>query len=221
MAIAFDAATDGSFGASPRTFSHTVTGSNPILFVFASVNTGVVPTATYNSVAMTEVNKILTGTSGSSRDHYLFVLMNPATGANNVSITASAGNVFGGAMSYTGAATTGQPDSSGTNFSTSATSLTGSTTVVGSNCWLVGLFQCDSGATSWTAGSGTTFRSRYGGFNQFGMFDSNGTVGTGSQSLIGNTNTTADKIQCVIASFAPPATAATVRHNFAMLGVGT
>lgn len=197
MAIAFDAATDGSFGASPLTFAHTCTGSDLALFVMCSTNDGVTPTATYNGVAMT---RIASATTTGGRDSHLFILVNPATGANNVVITASAGNVFGGASSYTGAKQSGQPNAFVVNEDAAATSLTGTVNVTQTNCWLVCLGQVDDGSANISGGSGTTERVRYGGFNQFSILDSNGTVGTGNQSLIIDSNTVAAPMQIVVAA---------------------
>lgn len=219
MAIAFDAATDGGFAAD-LTFAHTCTGSDGILFVMFSCNDGATITSvTYAGAAMTQVGSV---TTSGVRDHYLYMKVGPATGSNNVVIDVSTGNVFGGAVSYTGASQTGQPDSFATNSGASVTSITGTTTVVASNCWLVALGQCDSGGANVSGGSGTTERSRYGGFNQFGMFDSNGTVGTGSQSLIVNSNTGVDAMQIIVASFAPPGGGggSTVIPSLGLLGVG-
>lgn len=197
MAIAFDAATDGGNGASVHSFAHTCTGTDRILLVALSVDDGTVPTVTYNSVAMTEVSRT---TADSVRDHFLFYLINPASGSNTVAVTNSAGTIFAGAASYTGAKQTGQPDSFATNTTASATTITGTTTVVASNCWLVGCGQADGGTSS--GGTGTTKRAQYGGFPQFALIDSNATVATGAQSLVLDGNLSA-AMNIIVASIAP------------------
>lgn len=93
MAVAFDASASSiqvGFLAGPttRTWSHTCTGSNIILFMCADLwqdtaGVGTVTSASYNSVAMTKVNA---GTSTSIRAE-IWYLVAPATGANTVSVT--------------------------------------------------------------------------------------------------------------------------------------
>ena len=215
MAIAFDAATDGGNGASVHSFAHTCTGDDRILFVMASTDAGVTPSVTYNSVAMSLIDTI---TTDSVRDHHLFVLVNPASGSNTVAVTASAGTIFAGATSYTGAKQTGQPDSFAKNSALVASTLTGTTTVVASNCWLVALGQADGGTV--TAGTGTTKRTQYGGFAQFAIVDSNGTVGTGSQSLVINGSLSVPMV-IIVASFAPVGgVTPTASPTLLTLGVG-
>lgn len=193
------------------TWSHTCSGTNRILWVGlldqsgggASLITGV----TYNGVAMTRVGTVL-----ADRWTTLWVLANPATGANNVVATASSSTVIGGAsVSYTGAKQTAQPDSSNTGTSATA-ALTVSTTVVLTNCWIVSVFR--SAAHNIVNSSGFTVRqSQFTGTLVVG--DSNGTVGTGSQS-VSVTDDGASAFAGIIASMAP-ATAGV--SNSAMLAV--
>lgn len=108
-AVAFDAVTTSlNNGAldSPKSFSHTTTGSNRALVVFV-VLTGTAQTVssiTYNSVALTFFNAFnLTGTPTARLEAW--ALSNPASGANNVTVTLSAGNADWDiiAESFTGA----------------------------------------------------------------------------------------------------------------------
>lgn len=203
MAIAYDTVTDGGYGASGgKTFSHTCSGSNRILFVstFGAVGSDTVTGVTYNGVAMTLVKTLLTPTDG----RYLgaWVLMNPASGANNVVISVSSGDTYGMAVSYTGTAQTGQPDSFGFNSNTFTSSLTTSTNVVASNCWNVYLNRAAYFPPP-VAGTGATLRSANATYGQ-GIFDSNGTVGTGSQSMT-CTCSSPGPFSGVLISFAPSA----------------
>lgn len=201
MPIALDTSTDGGVTntTTTHTFSHTCSGADRILWVgaFGDENDNV-SGITYNGVAMSRVGTALE--SVSARRVYLYVLVGPATGANNVVITTSVtvDALAGHAVSHTGATQSGQPDSSNTNTATAATSVTGSTTVVASNCWLVCVTRNELGAAS--AGTGTT--QRVSSANGLGMFDSNATVGTGSQSLQA-TFGSATEWGIVIASFSP------------------
>ena len=105
MAIVLDANTNlGSAFATSLTTSHTCSGVNRILFVggwgdTASDNwTGV----TYNGVPMTRVSSVRYG--GTDRYDYVYALLNPATGANNVVISANnSGGISANATSFTGA----------------------------------------------------------------------------------------------------------------------
>ena len=196
MALVYDATATGTASATSLTYAHTCTGSNLILFVgFSTYDAAeVVTTVTYNGVAMTQANK--KASAAGDRWSYLYYLIAPATGANNIVISRSnSGSINSCSTSYTGAKQSSQPDSSNTNSVLSDTTLTYSTTVVASNCWLVAW---SDGAN--TAGAGTTTRNTSG--SASGIGDSNGTVSTGSQSLIFTVGG-AGQIEGVIASIAP------------------
>jgi len=193
------------------TWSHTCTGSNLILFAsafgdFSDVITG----ATYAGVSMTLVGKVK---GGNDRWCYLFVLVGPSSGANNVVVSASSSVAIDGqSASYTGALQSGQPDSSNTKGQ-NTTSFTISTTVVASNCWLIGAFRDGSA----TAGAGAN---QLQGSNGLFTADSNGTVPTGSQSMTYTNGSGAD-FGGVLASFAPAAGGGgTPSHLLSSLGVG-
>jgi len=161
MAIAFDAqSNNGTSGTGTSvTLSHTCTGSDLILWVGLGIYepsggdciTGV----TYNGVAMTQAIKYA---ASATEEVYLYYLVNPATGANDIVASASTTvdefNVR--ASSFTGAKQTGVPDASVSNQATSATSLTTTVTTIADNCWLVGMY--NSNASNVSAGTGTTFR---------------------------------------------------------------
>lgn len=199
MAIAYDATGVGTQSTTTaKTWTHTCSGSNRILFVSCMADTtDVVTGVTYNSVSMTLVGKKQMAATN-NRWLYLFYLIAPATGANTVSVNASSSvSLQGTSTSYTGAAQGGQPDSSNTGTTNSSTSFSLSTTVVNSSCWLV-MASADNQAGE-SAGSGTTLRNST---NGNAISDSNGTVSTGSQSLaltVGASGNWAG----VIASFLP------------------
>lgn len=189
MAIAFDAATDGSSANSTSLiWAHTCSGSNRLLVVVCySASGDVITGVTYNAAALTLVHKAQVGASGAYV--YTFFLLGPATGANNVVVTASGSVTLAGvSASYTGVQQSAQPDSVGTQSVTGGTTCTVSTTVVSASCWLIGGFSYAAGSAS--AGGGTTFRISP--LTQQVLADSNGIVGTGAQSLVasvgGNTN---------------------------------
>ncbi|MEK9206858.1 MAG: hypothetical protein AAB922_00095, partial [Patescibacteria group bacterium] len=141
----------------------------------------------------------------------------PATGANDVvlSRTGRTSRMTGVAASYTGSKQTGQPDAATTNTATSVTSITTSVTVVASNCWLIMAF--DNNAEVPTAGAGTTIRQA--GSDASGLADSNGTVGTGSQSLVINT-VGASNFATAIISLAPAIASTVTKRFFTLMGIG-
>lgn len=185
MAIAFDTASPTasySLGTSV-TFSHTTTGSDRAILVAGYAAPGVNDWTgvTYNGVSLTQIKATLCPTD---RYSYLYLLAGAtvASGANNVVATRSATGDYieAFAASYTGVNGSGQPDSSASDTGTSVTSKSVATTVVASDCWLVGFCKLKNGAVV-SAGASTTLR----GANTEGQsfMDSNGSVGTGAQSL--------------------------------------
>lgn len=182
MAIALDANSTGVGGtATPQTWTHTCTGSNLMLIVNVYSNTpSDVTGVTYNGVAMTSLgNYSYSGVEGN-----LWYLINPATGANTVSIahTSTSNFVIGVAASYTGVKQSAQPDSSLTTQTTaSATTLTATNTVVAAGSWLItGGINNSGGAL--IAGTGGSIR-RTGSNVAVSLFDSGGPVTAGAKSM--------------------------------------
>lgn len=202
MAIAYDAVSVGNTAnspiASPLSWNHTISGANTVLLLGIEMS-GKTPSAvTYNGVAMTLLDSVVLG----GNNQYFYGLLNPATGTNSISVSWSGGNdyVSGEATSYTGVKQTGLPDSYANKTQTSGSSITQSTTVVDSSCWIVTWGRhSDSNAT---AGSGITMRNQQGLGGQLWIGDSNGTVGTGSQSVTVNGTGGAQVLMMV--SIAPP-----------------
>lgn len=192
MAIAFDAKTDKQQGAATSlTFSHTCTGSNLILFVGAQTGDNLlldqVTGITYNSVAMTRA--CIQNAVPSNSAHYLYYLLNPSTGANNVVISVTGGSqtIRGMATSYTGVG--GGFDVTATNAVASDGSnpmilTTNIDPVSSSGAWAV-VFGQDN-QTDLLAGTGLTMRTTQDG-SGFGMYDTNGIV-SGSVNLGLNVN---------------------------------
>ena len=142
MAIAFDAAANGRVTDTSLTFAHTCTGTDLILFVGVGIrnqSNDIVSSITYNGVSMTRVptNGYVAETTGND-SAYLYYLINPATGANNVVITISESqDMMGVSTSYTGARQSSQPDASNKSTSAGTDTITTSITPVASNCWAV------------------------------------------------------------------------------------
>lgn len=225
MAIAFDAKAESSVTSTSLTYSHTCTGSNLILWVGVVTYGNAldhVTGVTYNGVAMTRTTNGFNNNSASGPAVYLYYLVNPSTGANNVVISVDSSRlIIGLSASYTGAAQSGQPDNSATNQTASGTSLSVSLTTVADNCWLVGMMDVNNG-TALTAGANTTLRQQdtTSGQNSNGLFDSNGAKTPAGSYSLACSWTSAQRAAMCIASFSPAGAAATT-HSLPLLGVGS
>lgn len=173
-AIAVNATSTGAeSSSSSKTWAHTVSGANTILFVSGWIRgNGVNPTGvTYNGVAMTQIGTNLVVSTFYYDKIFLYYLIAPTTGTNNVVVS------FGGtnynatiAISYTGAKQSGVPDAATENGPTSTDYLTTTLTTIADNCWtlLVG-FGKNMQQTAYT---GSTYRIGAGAT----IFDSNGVI---------------------------------------------
>jgi hypothetical protein len=211
MAIAFDAVVKSNGGGSANTysFSHTTSGTNRILFVYAESNDDGdrITSVTYNSVGLTKIGSSVgvPPASGLSVFVSVWYLINPASGSNTVTINRSTTNanvIIGIALSYTGALQSGVPDSSNTGTGTAVTSLSLSTTTVANNSWAFAIMANNGGAT-WTATTGTE---RLAGNRE--VLDTNGGVSpAGSTTLAASSSS--QNVAGMIVSFAPAITANT------------
>lgn len=213
FAIAFDATAAATFGASPVTWTHTITGSNTLLWVTA-VGQSVLPTdpTTYNSVNMTSVGSQTTIDAYNIRLSYLAA---PTTGANTVSFTLSSGGGNGMSTSYSGCSQTGIPDASTTNTGTATTDLTTSVTTVADNSWTI---ICATGTQVTAVGTGGTSRQTQ---NTNCMGDSNAAITPAGSTSI-HITCTIGNIYTVMASFAPTGGGATAVRPLllSLLGIG-
>ncbi len=153
--ISFDAASNGGGTATSITFAHTTSGSNRILFVGTGIESGsdLITNVTYAGVNMTPIAKDVNVPT--NEWIYLFYLINPATGANNIVISASASvNIDGTGVSYTGANQATQPDNSTTNKGTQPLVTTLKT--VDDNSWVISTTIRDAGDP--VPGTGVTHR---------------------------------------------------------------
>lgn len=154
--IQFNSVSENVNDASPATLSHTTNGVNRILFVGARIDatTDDLSGITYNGVAMTRINTLA---AGSGERLYLYYIVAPATGANNIVATAAGRNIVLRATSYTGANQTGQPDGSDTTgFTSSVTSIVNDITTTADNCWMVVFARNDT--ADFTASTNTVIR---------------------------------------------------------------
>jgi hypothetical protein len=207
MAISYDtSAYHGGTNATSITFAHVDgVGSNRILWVGILTGGGdTVTGVTYNGVAMTQASK--NTSMPSTNVLYLYYLVNPATGSNNIVVSQTgSGYLNAASTSYFGASQTGQPDASTTNYSAATSALTTTVTTIADNCWTVMAGRAMDSSTI-SAGTGTTLRV---GTYLVCMLDSNGPkTPAGSTSLVFINNT--GRVGSAMASFSPFVSAPTV-----------
>jgi hypothetical protein len=146
FAIALDVSNTGaSTLTSPLTWSHTTTGSNPLIAICPTVvGTGTTPTigtVSYNSVAATSAVSNGTNNGGfpAVRTGILF-LGSCATGAKTVSVAFSGTSpgCAAGAISYSGAQSGSTADATNSTVGTTTGAKSISVTTIADNCWVVG-----------------------------------------------------------------------------------
>lgn len=157
MALAVDVVSSIALqsNANPWTWSHTVSGANRILVVAVSSYTNLPTGVTYNGVAMTNV----AGASidGGSQCSSLWYLIAPDTGAHNVVVNFSGGQ-YGraAAISFTGAAQTGQPDAAAEADSSHDATSSLAITTVAADCYIIDAIALASSPTALARDSGQT-----------------------------------------------------------------
>lgn len=227
LAIALDTSNKASVNSTSTTVTllYTTTGANPWMGAGAAINVSgdVITDFTYNSASATLLGK---GGNTAGQWGYYFYKFNPSTGANNAVLTRSnsTSDTFGfGLETFSGVPSTVLDSSNTGTYAGGATTCTISTTVVAANCWLAG-YMIKNRTPS--AGAQTTIRQTgCAGFADDTLYDSNGTVGTGSQAQTltsiaepaGGANS-----PMFVVSLNPVGAAVDtiVTHNFSLLGVG-
>ena len=202
MAVAFDTSTDGglTIASNTLTWSHTCSGANRVLYVgcFGGGLTGgdqgddSITGVTYNGVSMTLVGKTI---NTGDRYVYLWELVNPASGANDIVISSTLTVIAGVASSYTGCTT----HESATTYTDIGTSITVLLLSVAANSWTVMVTKNDVGTAS--AGTGTTTRQSTA--TGLAIFDSNGPLAPGNQSLQATIGSSA--LWAAVMAIIPPA----------------
>lgn len=192
--IAYDNATL----AAAASFSHTCSAlGNRILFIGIANTTDTtddVTTVTYNGVGATRINTLSNGTS--NWRIYLYYLIAPATGSNTVASNGTVNKM--GAISYTGAKQSAQPDANNTGDAVGATSLAIAVTTIADNCWVV---EYAIAGDILSAGAVTTLR--VSDANNHGLFDSGGVVTPAGSRTLTVTRPTSGTLMGCVASFSP------------------
>lgn len=206
LAIAFDTTAAGTQGsASPATWNHTVTGSNPAILIAYNHGalTDLSTDASYNAVSGTKI----AAASGNATAFgvALWYLQTASTGTNQVKLTYSASDDNRSmSASYSGCATSADTGGLTGNVSLSSPgSLT--ITSVADNCWLAGM--AVAGAAAMAAGTNTTQRGTAG--DQFGIWvDGNAVIHPAGSSTIQVTWSGTNSFSFYGTTIAPAAAAA-------------
>lgn len=209
MAIAFDTTTTSSLWSSVTsiTFSHTCSGSDRMLFVATANNTGAnISGVTYNGVAMTQIWTI---NNAAPSKMYFWYLIAPATGANNITVTATGTcSIIAKSVSYTGVKQSGQPDATITNWPTTTTSWSQSLTTVANNCWIIMSGMWRNWSTV-TAGANTFIRSSIEVLLAWLFLADTNSAQTPAGSKTLNVTSSSQEFTGIMASFSPSATSTT------------
>jgi len=155
MAIAFGADSGRQVAvATSLTYAFTTAGSDRQLRVGCLVTSNTISTVTYNGVS---ASQIATTAADSGVTIFTYGLIAPATGSNNVVITATGSTVLvSHSVYYTGVNQTTLTDGTA-GVQTGSGNFTQSVTTVADNCWAI--LYCRNGISNMAAGSATTARS--------------------------------------------------------------
>lgn len=225
MAIAFNTTADYVVPNNTTSDSFAFTcssGSDRYLQVCVAQGQGsnadVITGITYNGVAMTRLATL--AQAGGNNRVYVYGLVAPATGANNIVLARNADAQSGGwlfAEDFTGVDQTAVPSNTNNAGATGAAGVTNTITVAGGTSWVGGI-----GSNNYAQiviDSGGTIRSNTQNVARCN-FDTNGTVAAGSFSTVwsasgtGEWNTISVEIKAVAA-----AAAAGRPNNLMLLGV--
>lgn len=215
----------------PYTYSHTVTGSSPLIIVAPAFSGNSVTDATctavsYNSVAATQAtqNTFDTGSSnvvGGS----LWIKGSCSTGANNVSVSGGTAFISAskcGSTSYSGCQSSSVADAANNTTGNTSGAKTVSVTVVGTGCWIYNMASNAAAGVTLTATQSQRFNNAASSPANGGE-DTNGTVSAGANSTGWTVGGTGLIWVICAASFAPdvspPATVQPLQ-SLLMLGVG-
>ena len=189
----------GSSGMT-QTWAHTCSGSNRLLFVvFFANDPNIITGVTYNLVPMTQDLAVRNPTD---EWVYIFHLVNPAPGTNNVVVSSSSAQAIGSpaSVSYMNCGSA-QPDVAAQTFTSDSTNQNGTITTINNNDWVFAIYRPANGTASFTAG----LTSLLGAFTGMIAGDSNGPVSPpGAFAATGHSTSTAQQTLAMLA-FAPAA----------------
>jgi hypothetical protein len=218
MALAFDANTNFSVvNSSSSTFSHTITGTNPVLLVGVSCESRTVSTITYNGVAMT----LAAGPPASPLNNvYIYYLVAPPTGTNSVAVTYSSfayGEVT--AISLTGADQSSPIDVTNKAHILATTSPSTSITTTVANDWIVDYITDNSNSTV-TVNAAQTQRTNIVADNRIVCMSTRAVTTAGAYSMSWTSNFNDQYDHVLVAVKESTSGGGAVSHNLSLLGVG-
>ena len=213
MAIAFDAYTgQADNSTTSQTISHTCTGSDRLILVSFITNntTDIITGVTYNGVSMTKLKQ--QASASPAYLAYTWGLLNPASGANNVVVSASSASlIWTNVCSYTGVLQSGLPDATSGASNTSDTVWSSTLTTIADNAWHHTQVR---GSATLAASAGTTKRGEPSGGTQSAAFDSGGAITPAGSDTNNGTNGTSNSNGSVVSVSFAPSVAATANSGF-------
>lgn len=197
MALAYVNGATGTATATSLTFATDCTGAD-ILLVGFSISTGTVSSVTYNGVSMS-----LATSNTSNIKTYLYYLVAPSAGSNNVVITASGSATINGAsVCYSGAKQTGQPEAVSSSSDILLSDISVNVTTTTDNAWVVAIGAVSLGTTLTRLSSGSTRQNA----NKVIMFDFGPKTPTGSVTSSFSSNNGFDTMAICVASISESTT---------------
>jgi len=194
MALAYVTGNTGTATSTSLTLSTDCTGAD-ILLVGFTLGSGTVTSVTYNGVSMTLATSNTSGISG-----YLYYLVAPSSGTNNVVITPSGSTTINAISAcYSGAKQTGQPDATSNASDVLIDEVGQNVTTIADNCFVVAFGGVSLGSTLTRISSGTT-RSMA---NKTILFDNGPKTPAGSVTSTYTSNIPSDVLVICIASISP------------------
>jgi hypothetical protein len=203
--IAFDSASAAPYqeGSATETWSHTVSGTNTVLIACGASYNNDFAGATYDSVAMTQIEDVPATAYGASTYIACYGLLSPPTGTHSVVLSRAGSYLWmeGLAESFSGVSQSGLPDAVLVDHQTAVNPYVGTLSTVANNAW--GVVYALNNTPSVSAGSGTTLRQSDVTGSETVIGDSAGPwspAGSHSLSLV---STTASDWDAILVSLAP------------------
>lgn len=165
------------------TWSHDSGSGDNRFLVIAALANGTITGVTYAGVPMVQMDV----TTAASPFVSLWGLENPVAGSNNIILSSNFTFMGGISQTYTGVQASTTPDSitASTDNATFVTSLTMSTTAVDADAWTFYAIYNSHSSVLPEAGTGSNLvgQASFGGNGSISLFDSNGVVGSGAESM--------------------------------------
>lgn len=206
MAISFDKSAVSNNSGTTSSVTLAAAEANEIALIFIGVDsTMTINTPTVNGSTTGVVQVGTTYSWNGERKFAVYYQLNPTTSSVVYQEVATTANGLQFHVALYKGVNQAAPDSSA-QIDSASTNVTLTTTVVAANCWVVGTaWVTGAGTASMSAGAATTLRNNDG-VTSSALGDSNGTVGTGAQSIIINGSRTHGGGLAVSIAPVPPVT---------------